>query len=82
MSDVHLECLCCGLELPGTTDPKRLYDDGEELKCEDCGARSVISIDEDDGAYLSYYVCVHDKRDDEPCDLCESDLGDGVSRLE
>lgn len=59
----------CGLDLDIV--PERLLHDGEEIECSDCHSKNIISIDEDEGAFLSRYICRHGKREDEPCAPCE-----------
>lgn len=65
-----LACACCGADIPSPR-ANGFYADSEELKCDDCAAVNVVSIDEDEGAYISFYRCEHGLRDDELCDLCE-----------
>ena len=74
-------CAACSDDLQ-TPHADGLWYDGDALKCEGCGAVNHISFDgEDDGVYVSFYDCKHGKRDDEACDECELEFGDGVGEV-
>ncbi len=69
-----LECDHCGGELVGKDPRLGWYHDCEVIECPDCQAQNLISCDAE-SVYVSSWVCRHDKRDDEPCELCEIEIG-------
>lgn len=73
-----IECGACGADLPVGDG---FVFDGQQIRCEDCGAQNQIAVDdeaEDEGVYVSSWRCKHGSDDESPCDLCEIEFGDGV----
>lgn len=73
-----IECGACGSDLPGGHS---LVHDGQEIRCDDCGARNQIAVDdecEDEGVYVSRWWCKHGNDDETACDECEIAAGVAV----
>jgi hypothetical protein len=66
----YLQCDNCGDDAL-ESDHQGEFFDGQEGICPSCGATCIVSVSEEDPAYINRWICRHGTDGDDRCDQCQ-----------